>query len=501
MRSTKINHPIIIGVGQRTIRERISDPDFSVADLAKMAIDACVEDTGCPSILRHVNSFSFVCSSSEHRESPVHKICEKTGFNPAIREETAVGGIFPQWLVNRAADKITAGEIKIALLAGAELMYRDKKFQKAPDWIKLHERMERDPLIVGEVRWGANDHEMLHGADRPTHVYPLFENALRAHLKMTISEHREFLQTYCDKMAAAAFGNPYAWFNNDKKWKNLAEPTRDNPMFNFPYTKYMNPVPAVNQSAALIVTDTNTARKLGIPKEKWVYLHGGADASDKYYVSQRVHYYSSSVVRFTAEAAFRSANLALSDINFFDLYSCFPCAPVSAALEIGLPINHLPDLSITGGLCFFGGPGNNYTMHSIAHAVERLRKKREEFGFISGLGHLLTEYSIGIYSGREPEKAWSRDAQHIIQQRIDALKSPRFCEKPEGHATVETYTVLHDSLDGEPYSIIIARLDSGERCLATTKKGSALVSQMEKEEFIGYRGHVKNGNDGRNLFD
>jgi acetyl-CoA C-acetyltransferase len=139
-------------------------------------------------------------------------------------------------------------------------------------------------------------------------------------------------------------------------------------------------------------------------------------------------------------------------------------------------------------------------MHSIAHAVERLRKQPDEYGLITGVGHLLTEYSIGIYSGREPEKAWNRDPQQIIQQRIDALESPRFCEKPEGNATVETYTVLHDSPDGEPHAVIIARLDSGERCLVTTKKGSDLPIQMEKEEFIGYKGYVTTCSAGPNIF-
>jgi len=85
---------------------------------------------------------------------------------------------------------------------------------------------------------------------------------------------------------------------------------------------------------------------------------------------------------------------------------------------------------------------------------------------------------VGIYSGKKPLKAWERESQESIENKIKALKSPVLCEKPNGPATVETYTVLHnspymvlqDTFDGIFVPIIIARLDSGQRCFATTKK-------------------------------
>jgi acetyl-CoA C-acetyltransferase len=494
------NHPIIIGVGQITHREKILHESVSVIDLLKMAIDSCVEDTGRSDILKFVDSLSVVGIFSEHLQSPIPKICERIPIHPAFCEETSVGGNNPQWLVNRAADKIAGGDLKVALLVGGEALYRDRHFRQILDWQGLYDRYENDPSILGEVRRGESAFEVLHRADRATHIYPLFENSLRSHLNMTLTEHRTFLRTYFSNMSALAAENPYAWNNRDIEWDDITEPTENNPLYNFPYTKYMNPVISVNQAAALILTDTNTARRLEIPPDKWVYPHGGAEAVDKWYVSERVSYHTSPVIRFTAESALRSSDLDLSDIDFFDLYSCFPCAAIIGAMEIGLPINELPPLSITGGLCRFGGPGNNYTMHSIAHAVERLRKNPEEFGLVTGVGYYLTKHAVGIYSGVEPEKAWGREPKETIQARIDALESPIFCEKPEGPATVETYTVLHDTPDGKPFPIIIARLDSGERCLATTREISELAVMMEQEEFIGYKGHVKSGDPGPNIF-
>ena len=498
--SKERNHPVIVGVGQIKHRQKIMNDSLSAIDLAKQAIDVCALDTGRSDILCHIDALSVVSSFSEYRESPVAKVCEKSGISPAIREETVVGGNSPQWLVNRAADRIMAGEGKVALLVGAEALYRDVHFSQLIKVAELYRRYDNDPSILGDLRRGETPHEILHGLNIAPHIYPIFENALRAHLNMGLDEYRSFLSTYFSSMAQTASGNPYAWFNTGKAWDDIACPTDENPIFNFPYTKYMNPVPAVNQAAAVIMTDTQTALKLEIPRDKWVYLHGGADAADKWYISERINYHSSPALHLAAEAAMRTAGLELSQISFFDLYSCFPCATIIAALEIGLTITQLPSLSITGGLSFFGGPGSNYTMHAIAHAVERLRKHPEQYGFITGVGNYLTKHSVGIYSGIEPPKEWRSVPHDVLQRRLDTLQSPVLCEKPHGHSTVETYTVLHNRPEGKPFPIIVARLDSGERCFATTSQDSDLAAMMEQEEFIGYRGFITPGDDGPNIF-
>ena len=500
----ELDHPIIVGVGQITHRRKIrEDENLTAYDLARMAVDACIADTGRDDILRHLDSISLVHSFSVSDEHPVEVLCDRLGIKPAVREETTIGGNSPQWLVNRAADKIACGEIKMALLVGAEALYRDIQLSQIFDIDNLEpqlNRFRRDPSVVGDKRDDYIAHEKLHGMMVAMRTYPLFENALRARLGMSIEAHRAFLGTYFDDMAKIAADNPYAWFGKGKQIHDLATPSPKNPIFNFPYTKYMNPVLAVNQAAGVIVTGTRTARQLGIPEEKWVYLHGAADAHDKWFVTERVNYHSSPAIRMIVQSALKQAGRDLSDIDLFDLYSCFPCATVIAALEIGLPFSDLSLLSLTGGLSCFGGAGNNYSMHAIAHVVERLRVSREKFGLVTGIGWFLTKHTVGIYSGIEPKTPWHREPSDAIQARIEAMESPALCTNPNGPATIETYTVMHDTSDGIPVTIIIARLDSGERCMAVTAKGSDLAERMEQEDFIGYRGIVKAGNGGPNLF-
>ncbi len=500
----KANHPIIIGIGQVTHRERIIGDSLSALDLAAKAIHACVEDTGCEDILKHVDSLSVVNISTESMNYPEERLCRMLGISPAVRELSAIGGNTPQWLVNRAADKLASGEIKMALLVGGEAIYRDKNLREIYAngfWDDVLHDLQFKPSVVGDARLGSTPHENLYELDHARNAYPLFENALRDRLGMSLSEHRRFMSDYFKALAKAAEGNPLAWFNQGKKTDgDVTVPTEKNPIFNFPYTKYMNPNPAVNQAAALLVTDTETARKLSVPLDKWVYIHGGAESHDKWFLSERMNFYSSPAIRMNVEESLHYAGLTLPDISFYDLYSCFPCAVTIAALEIGLDLDHLPPLSITGGLPYFGGPGSNYAMHSIAHAVMRLRKNREQYGLVTALGWYLTKHAVGIYSGMEPKKVWDRTSMKPIQDAIDAMPTHAFCEKPNGPLTIETYTVLHDVDKQGPTAVIAGKLDSGERCLATSGKDYELAFRMENEEFLGVRGFVRTSDEGKNLF-
>jgi acetyl-CoA C-acetyltransferase len=241
-----------------------------------------------------------------------------------------------------------------------------------------------------------------------------------------------------------------------------------------------------------------TAKKLSIPPEKWVYLLGGAEAMEKWLLSDRVNYWSSPAIREVSQAALGMAGLGIDQIDFFDLYSCFPSATMTAASEMGLDVDDPPDLTLTGGLPYFGGPGNNYTMHAIAHTVEKIREEPERTGLVTGVGMYLTKHSLGIYGGKEPEQLWNRESMAPIQERIDGMESPDVCLDPEGPALVETYTVIHDRENEPECSVVIARLESGERCFAQTEEDRDLLLAMEAQEFVGKKGFVRKGIDGPN---
>ena len=66
--------------------------------------------------------------------------------------------------------------------------------------------------------------------------------------------------------------------------------------------------------------------------------------------------------------------------------------------EIGLAEDDPRGLTVTGGLPYFGGPGNNYVTHSISEMLRRLRARPGAFGLVTANGNYVTKHSFGVYS-------------------------------------------------------------------------------------------------------
>ncbi|MBN9262778.1 MAG: hypothetical protein J0J14_18215 [Hyphomicrobium sp.] len=244
--------------------------------------------------------------------------------------------------------------------------------------------------------------------------------------------------------------------------------------------------------------DIAKAKALGIPEEKWAYLHGCADAHDHWYISDRHNYYSSPAMRTVARETFEMAEMSLADISHIDLYSCFPSAVEIACAEMGIPLDDPRGLTITGGLPYFGGPGNNYVTHSIAEMMSRVRGKPGSFGLVTANGNYVTKQSAGIYSTTPARKIFAPRDPMLYQAEIDADHGPVVAEVAEGPATIETYTVMHDR-KGPSYSVLFGRLGDGRRFMANTPEDATLLADMATRDYLGARGRVQHA-DGVNIF-
>lgn len=273
-------------------------------------------------------------------------------------------------------------------------------------------------------------------------------------------------------------------------------------MIGFPYPKYMNAVMEVDQGAALLMTSESAARELGIPPERWIYLWGCGEANDHWFLTERVDYHSSPAIRVAGQRALSMAGVGIDEIALFDLYSCFPSAVQLSRDALGVAAHDPRPLTVTGGLPYFGGPGNNYSMHAIATVVERLRATPDRLGLVSALGWYSTKHAVGVYGARRPARDWERSDPKIDQEQVDAVPHPGLVEQADGAATVETYTVVYDR-DGAPeQGIVIGLLEDGQRFLAHTPPGDvALLESMTEREFVGERGSVRHDTaTGTNVF-
>lgn len=490
--------PVLIGVGQITEKqadlERVSSP----MDLMEQATWAACEDAGIGrERLAEVDTLAVVRSFREPMANSAEVLARRVGAERAEAWMMPNGGNGPQYLVNRYAEAIAKGEARFCLFSGAEAMDNGRRLIKAgitPDW---------DEPASTERRYLVPDRKMsmpvenAHGLMIPANAYPCYENALRAHYGESIAQHQRTMGELFAKFTDVAAAHPQAWYPIARSAEEIATATPRNRYVGWPYTKFMNAMNQINQSATVLLTSVEYARELGVPEEKWVYLHGCADASELWHMLDRENYFSSVAIRTMGQRAFAMAGLTMDDVDFIDLYSCFPSAVQIARDELGIAKDDPRPLTITGGLPFHGGAGNNYVMNSIASMVDVLRANAGKYGLVTANGGYLTKHSAGIYSTTPTEIAgdvpFLREDPAVYQAEIDATPHPEIVERPDGAATVETYTVLFGREGTPEGGIVIGRDGRDRRFVAVTPRDEDLLAAMTREDFLGHAGTVAAG--------
>ena len=265
----------------------------------------------------------------------------------------------------------------------------------------------------------------------------------------------------------------------------------------------MNAMNQINQSASVLLTSVGHARSLGVDPSRWVFLHGCADVTEIWDVTQRVNYHSAPAISILGRESLAMARINIEDITHIDLYSCFPSAVAIACRELGIPEDDPRDLTVTGGLAFHGGAGNNYVMNSIAAMVDQLREDPGTYGLVTANGGYLSRHSAGIYSTLPPEGPWQRPDPVFYQQEIDALDSPVFTESPDGKAAIETYSVVFGRDNHPDFGFVIGRLGSnpetGTRFIARVTPDTDVLMDMTQSDYIGRVGKVSSV-EGSNIF-
>ena len=450
--------PVIVGTGQVVQRAEGLDDALEPLALMERAVRQATADAGldavpAPDSIRVVSLFSW-----PYRD-PGRLLAAALGVETAETALTASGGNAAQSLVNTTASEIQAGRLDLAVLTGAECWrtrVRATKEGAHLDWKKLPKGTEPTRLI-GRDEPMNHPAETSAGADRPVHVYPIFETALRAAGGEDVDDHRKRIAELWSHFSDVAATNPYAWVRQPLSAAEIATPGPANRMIGLPYPKYMNSNNDVDQAAALIVCSVERARALGISDDRFVFPHAGSDCHDHYLVSHRADLRSSPAVAVGGRAALDLAGLTIDDVDLLDLYSCFPSAVQIGAAALGLPLDWSRPLTRTGGLTFAGGPWNNYPMHAIATVARELRDGLGRRGFVWANGGYTTKHSFGVYA---MEPAASGGFRHVSPQaEIDVLPRRELAEGEDaaGPARIEGYTVVHDR-GGEPEAVVAACL-------------------------------------------
>ena len=495
--------PVVIGVGQAA--ERIDDADYqglSPIDLAVAAARAAVADTGADSSAVTSAIDTVACTrqfenSVPGARAPLGKstkyplsVANRLGANPRRAVLEVSGGQSPQHLVTEFSRAILGGKADTVLLAGAEAMSTIRHLAKADEKPDFSDD-PADPNGVFEDRGfglsGLTSREQAaHGLTDAPSQYALLENARRAARGESREKYAANMGALFAPFTKVAAANPYSAAPEERSAEELATVTERNRLIADPYPRFLVARDQVNQGAAVLLTSVATARELAIDESKWVYLSGQADLREPNLL-ERQHLGEAPSAVAAVNHALEVAGLNLDDIDFFDFYSCFPIAVSNITETLGLSPSDARGLTLTGGLPYFGGAGNNYSMHAIAEAVARVREKPGSHALVSANGGVLSKTSVGIYSTTPTEL--KHDESDRLQRAINDLASPTRVVHPSGWATIEAYTVKHGRGDKKT-GIVIGRLDNGGgRFLAQVAAGDDdLMALLETaEEPIGER--------------
>lgn len=485
--------PVIIGVGQITDRPA---PNATYAerpeplDLMVSALERALDDAGSrDAIRRAVDEVVAVGSFTWHPHDPALLVAQRLGISARTRL-TPTGGNIPQKLVHQTSLRILAGEVNLVAVVGSEAMHAAsiaRKSGQKPMWTMQGDDVPR-PELVEEDRVPFTAEEYTNGLTQPVDVYPLFENARRARLGWSIAHQREKLGELWHNFATVAASNPHAWVTNAPSADQIANPSASNRMVSFPYTKLLVANLPVDMGAAYLLASYDTAVALGVPRDRMVFPHMGADATDHWFVSERPVFDASPAMSAIWERL-QSFGARRDELAHIDLYSCFPTVVQTACDVLGrdaFDAHHIP--SLTGGLTFGGGPGNNYVTHSIAAMVERLRENPGDTGLVTALGWFSTKHAWGTYATEPP----AQDFQHASVQDVVDAQEKVVVRQEDGPVTVETYTVVHGR-DGEPTRLVVAaRHRDGTRVWAKSED-PASMNAAEMSELIGLPAHIRNG--------
>ncbi|MBX6391229.1 MAG: acetyl-CoA acetyltransferase [Frankia sp.] len=491
--------PVLVGVGVAARPPQAGAEPVSAVELMTAATEAAAGDASpaaaSPAGLLGLVSRVYVPRGSWDDVDPGREIARRVGLGTAgggeVRTALAELGVLQQTLITRACQDIAAGRAQAVLVVGAEAAHRtgpvrmrlvggsgtaapsDAGPVREPD-----ERLVPDGDILVRL-------EISRGAYLPVRQYALLETALRAADGLAVDRHAAEVAELWAAFSRVAAGNEHAWARAEVAPADLG-PSARNPMMSWPYTRSHCSRAGVNQAAALLLCSADAARRLGVPRERWVFPVAAVESNAMVPVTARPELARSPGFAAVGERLTALAGVAPADVDLLDLYSCFPAAVRLQVRELGLAGRPAGELTVTGGMTFAGGPLNNYVFQSTAAMARRLREAASgSRGLVTCISGMVTKQA-GLLWSTEPAAAGFRAED--VTATVRAREVPLELVDPDADGPVLTgrvagYTVACAS--GEPErAIAVVSLDGGGRTVVTSTSADVMTA-MTTEEWVG----------------
>jgi acetyl-CoA C-acetyltransferase len=275
--------------------------------------------------------------------------------------------------------------------------------------------------------------------------------------------------------------------------EEIRNATAKNSMLAFPYTKRHCTQWNVNQAVAIIICSAAKAEQLDLDPRGWIYPLSAAESKHVVVLAQQQQLHSHPGTVLCGKQALALAGVATADLTAAELYSCFPAAIQSFALD--LELDGVCPLTVTGAMPFAGGPFNHFSLDGVARMVEVLRAggpgdaANRRVGLVANLSGIFGKQACALFSNVPNDGGYRYDdvtATVAMQDRPLPLDG-----EYAGPATIVGYTVMYNR-DVPSHAIAICDTPGGARTVVRTEE-PALLESMTRDEFVGRVVRVSSG--------
>ncbi len=472
------NTPVLVGVG--LVMQHEDDPLKAKEPIALMidAAKAAGADAGSAEALTGVERILVPVGRWRYR-NPGKLIGDAIGA-PDATSISALPGVSQQTIISDACTQIAQGEITKALVVGGEAGHRLLRARIEGVKVEDTESTDLADIVLKPHEEMLPDYEKNTGLGQmPVGYYAIIDSALRHERGRGVDEHRDYLASLYSRFSDVAANNPQAWSRQHVDSDFIREHSGKNSMLAFPYTKLHNSQWNIDQGSALLFCSAGEAERLGVPRENWVFPQVFTEANHMVNLTARNQLHRCLGAEAAGRAAFEAASKTPEDLDFLELYSCFPVAVEAYAREAGIPEGI--DWSFTGAMPFAGGPFNSFVLHTTAQLAEHIRSKPGSLGMVTTVSGVLTKQGFALW-GADPNP---NGYQFIdVTPQVEAVANPKeVVPDYGGPATIAGYTVMYERK--EPHrGVAVVDLPDGRRSIAYTDD-EQVMSTMEREEFCG----------------
>jgi acetyl-CoA C-acetyltransferase len=478
--------PVIVGVGFR--QDKSDDPTRSpeAYQLMVEAARGAADDAGSADLLRQLDSIS-VTQGLWHYTNPGKLVADALGCQSA-RSIVAGLGVLQLTPLSDLCRAIAAGEQEVGLVTGGEARYRQLRSAITQTPISDTEQDESTPppdLRHMTSDLVCSDLESKRGLSSPVGFFAIIESALRHHQGLSVEAHRDALARLYRDCSAVAAANPHAWSRDAVSAEDIRNATAKNAMQAFPYTKRHCSQWNVNQAVAILVCSARKAEQLGLPRAHWIFPLAAVESKHVVVLAQQRRLYSHPGTIVAGERVLKLAGVSINDVTAAELYSCFPAALQSFALDLRLEAGC--PLTVTGAMPFAGGPFNHFSLTGVARMVEVLRTaatnadQRRRIGLVSNLSAIFGKQACALFSNRPNPRGYGYEdvTAEVAEQDVPLPLDGDYV----GPASIVGYTVVFEQ--GQvSHGVAICDTPDGARTVARSAD-AALLAEMMRREFCG----------------